>query len=146
MTKQKPWIGIRQKSPPIVERKAANDNAVPEWRLQAAAVRRLRSMPEHGRDFLIAGDMNAARRGPQAMVQAQATGMTPGEPDLRIYLRGGQLRMIEYKTPAGRLSPAQRVRHADLAKLGHHVETVRAADENDCANQTEALIMRWIGA
>ncbi len=30
-----------------VVRKAANDN-VPEWRLQAAQVRALRAMPEHG--------------------------------------------------------------------------------------------------
>ena len=44
---------------------AANDN-VPEWRLQAAQVRALRAMPEHGRLFLLAGDQNAARRGPRA--------------------------------------------------------------------------------
>lgn len=122
---------------------AANDNT-PEWRLQAAQVRRLRSMPEHGRLFLIAGDQNAARRGPRAAVEAQATGMTPGEPDLRVYLPGGRLGLIENKTPKGRLSPAQRDRHAALARLGHPVAVVKAATEADAADQAEDLVRGWL--
>lgn len=121
----------------------ANDN-LPEWRLQAAQVRRLRSMPEHGRQFLLAGDQNAARRGPRAAIEAQATGMTPGEPDLRIYLPNGRLAMIENKTLKGRLSPAQRDRHAALSRLGHTVAVVRAATEQDAADQAEALIRQWL--
>ncbi len=56
--------------------------------------------------ILLAGDQNAAKRGPKAQTQALATGMTPGEPDLRIYLTGGRLRMIENKVGKGKLSPA----------------------------------------
>lgn len=122
---------------------ASNDN-VPEWRLQAAQVRRLRSMPEHGRQFLIAGDQNAARRGPRAAVEAQATGMTPGEPDLRVYFGGGRLGMIENKTLKGRLSPEQKTRHAALTALGHLVVVVKAATESDAADQAEALVRGWI--
>lgn len=124
---------------------AANDN-VPEWRLQAAQCRRLRSMPEHGRLFLIAGDQNAARRGPQAAVQAQATGMTPGEPDLRVYLSGGRVAFIENKTLNGRLSPEQRDRHEAMAALGHIVAVVKAGTEADAADQAEALVRGWIAA
>lgn len=126
-----------------VVRAAANDN-VPEWRLQAAQVRRLRNMPEHGRQFLIAGDQNAARRGPRAAVEAKATGMTPGEPDLRVYGSGGRLLLIENKTLKGRLSPEQRDRHAALAALGHVVVVIRAATEADAADQAEAIVRGWL--
>jgi len=122
----------------------ANDN-IPEWRLQAAQVRRLRSMPEHGRLFLVAGDQNAARRGPVAATQAKATGMTPGEPDLRVYLPDGRLGLIENKTLKGRLSPEQRDRHTALAALGHTVVVVKAGTETDAADQAEALVRGWIG-
>ncbi len=118
-----------------------------EWELQAAQVRRLRSMPEYGKQFLLAGDMNSAKRGPKAQAQAIATGMTPGEPDLRIYLIGGRLASIENKVgKKGRLSPAQRDRHTALAKLGHIVEVVSATTEQDAADQAVALVLGWIAA
>lgn len=101
-------------------------------------------MPEHGRMFLIAGDQNAARRGPRAAVEAQATGMTPGEPDLRVYLPDGRLGLIENKTLKGRLSPAQRDRHAALAALGHPVAVIHAGTEADAADQAEALVRSWL--
>ena len=123
--------------------KAANDN-VPEWRLQAAQIRALRAMPEHGRLFLVAGDQNAARRGPQAATIAKATGMTPGEPDLRVYLPNGRLALIENKTGTGRLSPAQVERHAALAALGHTVVVLRATTEADAAEQVLALVRGWL--
>lgn len=117
-----------------------------EWELQAAQVRRLRSMPEYGKQFLLAGDMNSAKRGPNAQAQAIATGMTPGEPDLRIYLTGGRLASIENKVGKGRLSPAQRDRHAALAKLGHIVDIISATSEQDAADQAVALVLGWIAA
>ena len=97
-----------------------------EWKLQAAAVRALRAMPEFGKQFLLAGDMASGKRGPRAQQMALATGLTPGDPDLRLYLLNGAVRFIEYKTATGRLSPAQRQRHADMARLGHAVEVVAA--------------------
>lgn len=117
-----------------------------EWELQAAQVRRLRSMPEYGKQFLLAGDMNSAKRGPKAQAQAIATGMTPGEPDLRIYLIGGRLASIENKVGKGRLSPAQRDRHAALAKLGHIVEVISATTQKDAADQAVALVLGWLAA
>lgn len=117
-----------------------------EWELQAAQVRRLRSLPEYGKQFLLAGDMNSAKRGPTAQAQAIATGLTPGEPDLRIYLIGGRLASIENKVGKGRLSLAQRDRHAALARLGHIVEVVSATTEQDAADQAVRLVLGWLAA
>lgn len=118
-----------------------------EWELQAAQVRALRAMPEYGKQFLLAGDMNAAKRGPKAQQEAIAAGMTSGEPDLRIYLQGGKLAMIENKVgKVGRLSPAQVARHASLARLGHIVVTVSATNTEDAASQAVALVRGWISA
>lgn len=121
----------------------ANDN-VPEWRLQAAAVRRLRARPDFGVRFALAGDMNAARRGKQTATVAKATGMTAGEPDLRLYAEAGRLLLVEYKAGKGRLSQDQRDRHALLTRLGYAVHVVRATTEADCADQTEALLDAWL--
>lgn len=115
-----------------------------EWRLQAAAVRALKAMPEYQRQFLLAGDMASGKRGPKAQMQALATGLTPGDPDLRIYLPDGRVAFIEYKTTAGRLSPAQRQRHADMARMGHTVEVVAAATEDECAAATVSLVRGWL--
>lgn len=116
-----------------------------EWELQAAQVRRLRAMPEYGKRFLFAGDQNAAKRGPRAQVQATAAGMTPGEPDVRIYLEGGRLGLIENKVGNGKLSPAQVERHAALGKLGHPVTVLRAVTEAEAADKAEALVRGWLG-
>lgn len=115
-----------------------------EWKLQAAAVRALKAMPEFGRQFLLAGDQAAGKRGPKAQMQALATGLTPGDPDLRIYLPAGRVAFIEYKTSTGRMSPAQRQRHADMRHLGHTVEVVAAATEDECAAATVALVRGWL--
>lgn len=117
-----------------------------EWELQAAQVRRLRNLPEYGKQFLLAGDMNSGKRGPTAQAQAIATGMTPGEPDLRIYLIGGRLASIENKVGKGRLSPAQRDRHAALVRLGHIVEVVSATTEQEAADQAVRLVKGWLAA
>lgn len=115
-----------------------------EWKLQAAAVRRLKAMPEFGKQFLLAGDQAAGKRGPKAQMQAIATGLTPGDPDLRIYLPAGRIAFIEYKTSTGRLSQAQKQRHADMTRLGHTVEVVAAATEDECAAATVRLVRGWL--
>ena len=115
-----------------------------EWELQAAQVRRLRAMPEYGKLFLLAGDQNSAKRGPRAQIEAIAAGMTPGEADLRLYLIGGQLRMIENKVGRGRLSPAQVERHAALARLGFVVEVVRAVGCQEAADKAVDLVRDWL--
>lgn len=115
-----------------------------EWRLQAAAVRALRNHPAYGQTFTLAADMNSARRGPQAQMQAKATGLAPGEPDLRIYVAGGRLFSIEYKAARGRLSPEQVARHELLARLGFTVAVVKAVTEDEATEKTLALLAGWL--
>jgi hypothetical protein len=120
------------------------DAPIKESEGQAAQVRALRSLPEYGRQFLLAGDMNSAKRGPRAQADAIATGMTPGEADLRIYIKGGKLRMIENKVGKGRLSTAQVERHASLARLGHPVEVVRFTSTAEAASKAVDLVKGWL--
>jgi hypothetical protein len=115
-----------------------------EWEGQAAQVRALRTMPEYGKLFLLAGDQNSAKRGPRAQIEAIAAGMTPGEADVRIYLHGGRLRMIENKVGNGRLSPAQVARHAALARLGFEIEVVRFSTTEEAATKAVALVRGWL--
>jgi hypothetical protein len=118
--------------------------AVLEWQLQSAQVRALRQMPEYGKLFLLAGDMNAAKRGATATAQAIASGMTPGEPDLRVYLLGGRIGLIENKVGNAALTESQEVRHPALAKIGHPVTVIRAVTEEDAAAQAVALVRGWL--
>jgi len=117
-----------------------------EWQLQASQVRALRNMPEYGKQFLLASGMEAGKRGSRATVEAQAAGMTAGEADLRIYLPGGRVRMIENKVGAARLEKSQRMRHPALAAIGHPVTVVRAVTEEDAAQQAVALVRGWLVA
>lgn len=131
----------------VVRASAANDN-VAEWRLQAQQVRRLRQMPEYGRSFLLAGGMEAGKRGPRAATIAKATGLTAGHPDLTIFLPGGRCAFIENKTAEAAkkkkrtngLDPAQVDRHKALLKLGHTVEVIVADNENEAADKAEAFV------
>lgn len=101
-------------------------------------------MPEYGKRFLLAGDQNAAKRGPKAQVQAIAAGLTPGEADVRIYLDNGRLRMWENKVGGASLTESQKVRHPALAKLGHEVTVLRAVTCEDAAAQAVALVRGWL--
>jgi len=125
--------------------KVTTAKALPlEWQLQAAQVLALRKMPEYGVQFLLAGDMNAAKRGATGVAQAIASGMTPGEPDLRIYGIGGRLLLIENKVGKSPLTKIQKQRHPLLAKIGHPVTVIRAVAEEDAAAQAVALVLGWL--
>lgn len=118
-----------------------------EWRLQAAAVRALKAMPEFGRAFDLEGDFNAARRSMQESVKAKATGLTPGAFDLRIYMTGGRLGLIEMKAARGRLSPEQVDRHAALRRLGfEHQAVVKVTSEDEAATACVSLVRGWLAA
>lgn len=122
-------------------------DTVPEWRLQAAAVRALRAMPEFGRRFTLAADMAAHKRRPQDATIAKATGLVQGEHDLRIFLDGGRLALIEFKAEKGRVSPEQSDRHALLWRLGFTRQAVvKAATEADAAEQAIANVRGWLSA
>lgn len=131
---------------------------VEEWLLQAAAVRALKAMPEYAAtadkvaentarglpSFTIAGDMNGDYRSKRAAVKAQATGIAAGDPDLRVYLPDGALRLIEYKNAEGRPTDSQRIRHPLLASIGHPVVTLKVGTEDEAAARTVELITGWI--
>lgn len=135
----------------IRPRRASGDTL--EWRLQAAGVRALRAMPGYGERpgpnvrFTLAGDFNAARRSPQESVKAKATGLTAGEHDVRIYLEGGRLGLIEVKNKNGRLSPAQQQRHPLLASLGFNLQAVvKAETEAEAAEAFVRIVSGWLAA
>ena len=108
--------------------------------LQTAQCVALRMSPLYGKAFLFAGDMSAAKRGPKAQAMASRTGMIAGEPDLRIYLNGGGLLLIENKTNKGKLSNWQIKRHKELAMLGHDVVVIYAETPNDAVSKMWAAI------
>lgn len=115
-----------------------------EWELQAAQVAALRRLPSFQKRFLLAGDMNSAKRGPKAQAQAVATGMTSGEPDLRIYGENGRLLLIENKVGNSRLSPAQKDRHEALQRLGFTVLVIRATTTEEAAGMAVIAVLDWL--
>ncbi|PKA40436.1 oxidoreductase [Rhizobium sullae] len=123
-----------------------------EWQLQAAAVRSLKAMPEYAasaarvgpHSFTLAADMNGDYRSKRAAVIAKATGIAAGDPDLRVYLHGGNLKLIEYKNAEGTPTASQRVRHPLLAALGHPVVTLKVATEEEAAERSVALVRGWL--
>lgn len=116
-----------------------------EWLLQAEQCRRLKAMPEYGKQFLILGGMEAGRRGKQEQMKAKATGLTAGHPDLTVFLPGGRIAMIENKAANGRLSKEQVERHAALAAIGHTVEVVKAATADKAGAAAVELVRGWLG-
>lgn len=118
-----------------------------EWQLQAEACRQLRALPSFNKRFAFAGDMAAARRTRQGATIAKATGLTPGEHDLRIYLEGGRLGLIEMKAGKGTVKAVQRDRHALLQRLGFHRQAiVKATTEADAAFQVVSIVQGWLAA
>jgi hypothetical protein len=126
-----------------------------EWVLQAEIVRQLRALPEFVDDaahvrpgtFTLAGDFNAARRSMREAAKAKATGLTPGEHDVRLYLDGGRLALIEVKAERTPVSRVQKDRHALLAALGFTRQTIiRATTPDDAAAQAVELMRGWLAA
>ena len=116
-----------------------------EWRLQAAAVTALKKLPSYESLFLLAGDMNAGKRN---AAKAKSNGLTAGEPDLRIYIKGGRLLLLELKAAKTPVSKDQRDRHKALAALGHKVLLIRAGDGPEMAAKVCAAVafeLAWWG-
>lgn len=126
-----------------VPRKSASAK-VPEWLVQAWVISELHKAEASGEPITCAGDFNAGRRGFQAAARAKVTGLTAGEPDVRVYLPRGRLGSIEIKTGSGRVSPAQRDRHARLRDLGHTVELIQTDLEAEARGAARALLGKWL--
>lgn len=108
----------------------------PEWKLQAAVVSDFHKCQDMGWDFEFAGDMNAGKRNG---TRAKLTGLKAGEADIRIYLPGARLGMIEMKG-ASKVSKAQVERHAKLERLGFKIHVVKAATETEAASKCRAIL------
>jgi len=126
-----------------------NDN-VPEWKIQAEAIRRLKRLPGYGGEagpdvtFAIAGDFNSGRRGGQEATKAKATGLTAGEEDIRVYGAGGKLLLIEMKGPATPVSADQKKRHALHRHLGFDVHVVRGKTVDKGASDVVDIVSKWL--
>ena len=78
-------------------------------------------------DYLFEGSLaGEGYRSPVQAARAKAQGITPGMPDLHIYLAGGKTLFIELKGPRGSLSPAQKDVHEKLIALGHEVHVIKS--------------------
>jgi hypothetical protein len=123
---------------------------VEEWVLQAAAIRALRAMPEYSLSagkgqFTLAGDFNSARRSPREQMKAKATGLMPGEHDIRIYIQGGQLGLIEMKAAKTPVSAEQKKRHALLSWMGFTRQAVlRATSEEEAEGLVVETVRGWL--
>lgn len=113
-------------------------NRVPEWRFQAEVISRLHQLEKAGLPLTCAGDMNRAKRNSRERAEAKATGLTAGEPDVRVYLTGGVLVCYELKTPDGSRSKDQRDRHKLLISLGFEIFTIKAKTPVEMADLIEA--------
>jgi len=112
----------------------------PEYVLQMAVIQMARRLEGMGFPLTVAGDQNAAQRTRASASIAKATGMTAGEPDVRVYLDGGRMLHVELKTATGRLSVSQKDRQARLRALGHEVVTVAGEHPLDVAREVSALL------
>lgn len=115
--------------------------AKPEWKLQAAVVSEFHKLQDAGWPFEFAGDMNAGKRNG---ARAKLNGLKAGEPDIRVYLPGAQLRMIEMKASGGKVSKAQEGRHRLLRNLGFDIVVIKAETEDDAVAQCRRLLTKWI--
>ena len=121
--------------------------------LQAAAVRKLKAMPEYVHDakdvrpgtFALASDQNGSgKRGWNSAVKLKAAGMAAGEPDVRVYLYGGILRCAEFKGEKGSLTDSQEKRFPLLRALGFPIDIVEASTEDEAADKAVALVRGWL--
>ncbi|KRR21683.1 hypothetical protein [Bradyrhizobium retamae] len=115
-------------------------NNIPEWRYQAAVIARLHAMEDEGLPIACAGDMNRAKRSRRERMEAKVTGLTAGEPDVRVYMTRARLLSFELKTPKGSRSKAQRDRHKLLAALGFEIITIKATTPEELADLVEAEV------
>ncbi|MCP1790945.1 hypothetical protein J2R95_000438 [Bradyrhizobium japonicum] len=119
-------------------------NDIPEWRYQAAVIARLHALEDDGYPLTCAGDMNRAKRSRRERMEAKVTGLTAGEPDVRVYVTGGVLLSIEVKTPTGSRSKNQKDRHKKLTDLGFIVITAKAATPEELADEVERIVRSYL--
>lgn len=139
-----PWP--QRTAPPVRAPRKSKPATIPEYILQAAFIAELHALEAQGAMVTCAGDMAAARRSPAQAKRDKATGLTAGEPDVRIYLPNGRLLMAELKTTKGKLSAAQIARHARLSALGHVVTVLYLESIQHARQSARKLVETRVGA
>ncbi|WP_028165463.1 hypothetical protein [Bradyrhizobium elkanii] len=119
-------------------------NNIPEWRYQAEVIARLHALEDAGLPITCAGDMNRAKRTRRERMEAKVTGLTAGEPDVRVYITGGFLLSFELKTPKGSRSKDQKDRHKKLIGLGFTVITIKAKTPEEIADEVERIVRSYL--
>lgn len=110
-----------------------------EEHLQAAVCQKLSPLRDNKiLDF--EGDMNAGKRGKRAQQLAKLTGMRAGSPDLRIYLAGGMLLSVEFKTTDNYLSAAQKMVHNLRRELGFDVRVIKCRTPMQAVNELGVML------
>jgi hypothetical protein len=102
-------------------------NRIPEWRLQAEVCAKLNAAIDAGAPFEFAASLEGVRLNRTQALQAKATGMKAGEPDLRLYFEDRRVVFVEMKGEGGRLNADQLQRIPKLHALGFTVHVVKAA-------------------
>lgn len=114
--------------------------------MQAEIISTFHKLEKEGWPFTCAGDMNAEKRSIGQRAKAKVTGMTAGEPDIRVYLAKGKIGLIELKRiDDGTLSDEQEARHERLNELGHNVVVLYAKDNEDAKAGAVAILRKMIG-
>lgn len=126
--------------PSILHRHLWGDDSLAwsEEQLQIAIAESLRKQ-----GVVFAADMGGLRTTKRSAGRAKAAGLTKGEPDLRIYMDGGKLGMIELKAKRGTVSPEQKERHAVLRDLGFDVRVVKASCPTEAIQKVNEIISEW---
>ncbi|UPK16794.1 VRR-NUC domain-containing protein [Bradyrhizobium sp. 131] len=119
-------------------------DTIPEWRYQAEVIARLHALEDAGLPIACAGDMNRAKRSRRERMEAKVTGLTAGEPDVRVYVTGGFLLSIELKAPKGSRSKDQKDRHKKLTDLGFTVITAKAPTPGELADEVERIVRSYL--
>lgn len=113
---------------------------IPEWKLQEAICADLDARIRNGAPFAYAAGLEGVRLRPSQREAMRAQGMTAGEPDLRFYLPGARLLLIELKADKGTVSPVQKARHALLRAFGFDVHVVRASTPQEACAAVWAIV------
>ena len=107
-----------------------------EWHIQAYIVQE-----SHRAGHVFAAGMEGNDLSKSGRGKADATGRTAGEPDLRYYMPGGRLIMIELKLGESKLQKSQKKRIPILRDLGFEVHLVRAVTPEDGWAQVRELLL-----
>jgi hypothetical protein len=87
---------------------------------------------------------SGTRAGRQRQAILSGMGVCPGWSDL-VVLAEGRVLFLEVKTPAGRLSPAQRAFRDVVREQGHGFAVVRSIDEARAALAEHGIRTRLVG-